>query len=171
MALLAPAAQETSASDLPRQPSAADDFVPAYVPFASSPAVRARMQGQARRDTAPELAIRRALHRQGLRYRVDVRPDASIRRRADVVFPRQRVAVFVDGCFWHGCLDHGVWPRTNQAWWREKIERNKRRDLETTRLLEDRGWTVLRVWEHDDPEVVASTTRSIVEARRTAAGS
>src|SRR5437764_2324869 len=89
---------------------------------ASSPSVSRRMQLQASRDTAPERKLRSALHRSGLRFRVHVRPLPGVRREADIVFPKARVAVFVDGCFWHGCPDHAPWPKANAAWWREKIE-------------------------------------------------
>src|SRR3954471_18689778 len=101
----------------------------------SSREVSERMARVARRDTAPELALRRELHRLGLRYRVDVAPAPSrSRRRADVVFSRQRIAVFVDGCFWHGCEEHGVRPRANAEYWRAKLRRNVERDRETDAL-------------------------------------
>ena len=121
------------------------------------------MKAQRVRDTAPELRLRREIHRRGLRYRVDqlVLP----RRRADIVFGRARVAVFVDGCFWHGCPDHASWPKTNAEWWRAKIERNRERDAETTALLTDRGWTVVRTWEHEDPLEVASWLEALLRDR------
>jgi DNA mismatch endonuclease (patch repair protein) len=88
--------------------------------------------------------------RRGLRYRVDVPLLPSLRRRADLVFPRARVAVFVDGCFWHGCPLHATAPKNNAAWWRNKLDRNVARDRDTDRRLIEAGWTVLRFWEHDD---------------------
>src|SRR5215831_11579615 len=97
----------------------------------SSPGVSVRMQRQARRDTAPERALRSALHRLGLRFRVHVRPHPGLRREADVVFGPSRVVVFVDGCFWHGCPEHASWPKANADWWREKIASNRARDAET----------------------------------------
>src|SRR5438105_2581206 len=100
-------------------------------PLASSPEVRRRMKQTGQRDTPPELALRRVLHANGFRYRVDYAPISGLRRRADIVFSAARVAVFVDGCFWHGCPDHGTWPKTNGNWWREKIQANKRRDADT----------------------------------------
>lgn len=104
-----------------------------------------------RANTGPELAVRRELHRRGLRYLVGQAPLPDFtRRRADIVFSRARVAVFIDGCFWHGCPDHGTWPKSNAEWWRRKIEANRSRDLDTDAQLRAAGWTVVRVWEHDD---------------------
>jgi DNA mismatch endonuclease (patch repair protein) len=126
--------------------------------WASSPARRRNMQANRSRDTQPEIAVRRLLHASGLRYRVDVRPVPSLRRRADIVFTRKHIAVFIDGCFWHGCPEHGTREfKTNAIYWTEKIARNTRRDLDTAAHLEREGWTVLRYWEHVHPdEVVAS---------------
>ncbi|WP_430600861.1 very short patch repair endonuclease [Brevibacterium sp. K72] len=108
------------------------------------------------RDTKPELRIRSALHRRGMRFRVDVAPLNQLRRRADIVMTKARIAVFVDGCFWHGCPDHFVQPRTNAEFWREKIQRNRTRDWDTDQRLEQAGWKVLRFWEHEDPDVAVS---------------
>lgn len=113
--------------------------------------VQRRMSRQPRRDTAPEMAIRRSLHGRGARFFVDRRVIVGLRRRADIVFPRWRLAVFVDGCFWHGCPQHGNRPRHNSAWWEAKLDRNRRRDEDTDRILASHGWTVLRIWEHEDP--------------------
>ena len=123
-----------------------------YEPWASSPAARKAMQGNRSRDTKPELAVRRLLHAAGLRYRVDVRPERDIARRADIVFTRQRLAVFVDGCFWHGCPEHGHTPKKNTSYWGAKLTRNVERDREQDRMLGDAGWTVIRIWDHEDPE-------------------
>ena len=120
-----------------------------------SEATRLRMRRQAQRDTAPELALRRELHRRGFRYRIHRRPILELRREADVLFSRQKVAVFVDGCWWHGCPDHGTLPRTNTAWWQEKLDRNVSRDRETDRRLAAAGWQVVRIWEHEDSESAA----------------
>lgn len=116
------------------------------------------MQATRRRDTVAEIALRRALFAEGLRYRVDYSLP-GLRRRADVAFPRARLAVFVDGCFWHGCPRHGTWPRSNAEWWRQKIEANRRRDRDTDRRLRASGWAVMRFWEHAD--VRASALRVV----------
>lgn len=107
------------------------------------------MSRQARRDTDPEIALRRELHRRGLRFRVDRAVPGLARRRADVLFPRARVAVFVDGCFWHRCPEHKTAPVANRAWWAEKLAANVRRDRDTDVRLGALGWTVLRFWEHE----------------------
>jgi DNA mismatch endonuclease, patch repair protein len=119
------------------------------------------MQVTLRRDTPCELALRSAVHRLGLRFRVD-RPIVGTRRRADLVFPGARVAVFVDGCFWHACPVHGTWPKANAAWWRAKILTNVRRDRHTDAALAASGWRVLRFWEHDDAAVAAATIARVV---------
>ncbi|MCP4602198.1 MAG: very short patch repair endonuclease [Proteobacteria bacterium] len=135
-------------------------------PPASSEAARNRMKAARQRDTAAEMALRSALHRRGLRYRVDVSPLKGIRRRADVVFRPVKVAIFVDGCFWHGCPIHGTWPKANAEFWRKKIERNKKRDADTDRQLRGAGWKVIRVWEHEDPEEAAENISQIIRDRR-----
>jgi len=124
------------------------------------------MRKQGRRDTAPELALRRELWRRGLRYRVDVAPIRG-RRRADVVFTRDRVAVYVDGCFWHRCPLHATTPRSNQEWWTAKLDANVARDRATDEELSAVGWTVVRVWEHEEP---ASAAVRVETAVRPAAG-
>jgi len=113
------------------------------------------MQANKGRDTRPELALRRAVHALGMRYFVNRRPLKPIRRTADLLFPRLRIAVFLDGCFWHGCPDHHVPPKANAEYWAEKTQTNRRRDVETDELLRGNGWLVLRVWEHEDPESAA----------------
>jgi DNA mismatch endonuclease (patch repair protein) len=128
--------------------------------------VRARMRSQRARDTAPEIAIRRLLHLAGLRYRVDVAPEPGLRRRADIVFTRTRVAVFVDGCFWHRCPAHGIEPRNNADWWRLKLDRNVARDRHTDETLSELGWTVLRIWEHESPAEAAERIRVAVSSRQ-----
>jgi DNA mismatch endonuclease (patch repair protein) len=136
-------------------------------PFASNEQMRRRMQRQRRHDTAPELALRRRLHAMGLRYRVHVRPLPELRRQADVVFRRARVAVFVDGCFWHGCSEHGRRAHATNGWyWPEKIERNRRRDADTDLRLRDAGWTVVRVWEHEPSDIAANRIATAVAHRR-----
>jgi DNA mismatch endonuclease, patch repair protein len=134
-------------------------------PTASTPDALRRMTRQRRRDTVPELALRRALRDRGLRYRVHRRPLPTVRREADVVFSRARVAVFVDSCFWHACPTHATWPKANAEWWREKLEANVARDRDTDSRLEAEGWHVIRVWEHEDPVEAAATIERLVTAR------
>ncbi|MDV7244457.1 MULTISPECIES: very short patch repair endonuclease [Rhodococcus] len=135
--------------------------------WASTPAVRRRMQRQRTRDTSPEIAIRKLVHAAGLRYRVDVSPLPNLRRRADVVFRPTRVAIFIDGCFWHGCPIHGVRPtKSNRQYWKEKIVRNQARDRDTDERLAKEGWIVIRVWEHEDPLLVAQRILRTVADRR-----
>lgn len=133
--------------------------------WASSEHARRTMTANRSRDTAPELRIRSELHRRGLRFRVDIAPLNTLRRRADVVFTRARVAVFIDGCFWHGCPKHFVAPKTNAEYWQQKIQRNKERDENTDQRLEEAGWGVLRFWEHEDPSVAVSVIISTWRSR------
>ena len=121
------------------------------------------MQAIRSTDTKPELALRRALWRRGLRYRVHARPLPGLNRRADLVFPGPRVSVFIDGCFWHGCLDPGQREhRVNGWYWPEKIERNRLRDADTDRRLRDAGWAVVRIWEHEPlAEAVAAVESAL----------
>lgn len=107
------------------------------------------MRGYRRRDTLPECSLRSELHRQGLRFRANVKPIASSRCVADILFQRRKIAVFVDGCFWHGCPSHMTWPKSNARFWRDKIEANRRRDRLVDRMLTSAGWRVLRCWEHE----------------------
>lgn len=125
------------------------------------------MRANRRRDTKPELAVRRLVHAMGLRYRVDYAPlSANKRSRADLVFTRAKVAVFIDGCFWHGCPRHHTVASTNAAFWRTKAEGNRVRDERTNTALRDAGWTVLRFWEHQDPHTVADAIREAVLSAR-----
>jgi DNA mismatch endonuclease (patch repair protein) len=117
------------------------------------------------RDTLAEMELRRALHRHGFRYRVDSAPVAALRTRADVVFTKARVAVFVDGCFWHSCPEHGSIPQTNRDWWITKLATNVARDRRASEQLREAGWVVLRCWEHDDMTRVAKKVISVVRAR------
>ena len=134
--------------------------------WASSPGRRRIMQGNRSRDTAPELAIRRLLHAQGLPYRVSARPIKNVRRTADLVFRIPRVAVFIDGCFWHRCPDHSTDPKTNSDYWKPKLERNFERDRETDRILRVEGWLSIRIWEHEDPVKAAARVARAVKRRR-----
>lgn len=120
------------------------------------------MQLQSSRNTHPEVALRSALHRMGLRFRVHIRPVPGVRREADVVFPRARVALFVDGCFWHGCPQHASWPKANASWWKAKIDANQARDRDTDERLAEAGWLVVRVWEHEAVDEAAGRVARLV---------
>lgn len=126
-----------------------------------SAGLSARFAAQRRSETRPELELRRELHHRGYRYRVQYRIDGLPRRRVDIAFPRIRLAVFVDGCFWHGCPEHCVVPKANRDWWLWKFRVNMDRDADTDRRLEELGWTVIRVWEHETP---AQATDLVAEA-------
>ena len=121
------------------------------------------MQRQRRSDTRPEVLIRRHLHAAGLRYRIDVAPLPGMRRRADIVFHPARLAVFVDGCFWHVCPLHATWPARNAGWWRDKLLANEARDRDTDAALAAAGWRVVRIGEHEDPAGAAERIRSEVQ--------
>ncbi len=136
------------------------------MPTASSREVSARMSRQANRDTTPELAVRRLLHAAGHRYRLHRRVPGMPRRTIDIAFPGPKVAVFLDGCFWHGCPQHATSPKANGEWWREKLEKNMSRDSETNARLMAEGWDVLRFWEHESPDAVAAKVALAVDARR-----
>jgi DNA mismatch endonuclease (patch repair protein) len=142
---------------------------------ASSDGVRKSMQANKGRDTKPELALRRATHALGLRYRVSTRPLPKVRRTADMVFTRVKVAVFLDGCFWHGCPEHHTKSATNADYWAEKVRCNRERDAETDRLFTEAGWVVIRVWEHEDPleaaaRVAAKVRSTHSQVRRVTSG-
>lgn len=135
-------------------------------PHPTSSSVSAVMRSNQKVNTRPELAVRRLLHGRGLRYRVNhqlILPDLKV--RPDIVFTRKRIAVFIDGCFWHGCTEHGTKPRANQAYWRRKIEGNQARDQRIDSVLRAHGWIVLRVWEHEPPDLVAQMVESVFLSR------
>jgi DNA mismatch endonuclease, patch repair protein len=134
--------------------------------WASSEAVRASMKANRSRDTGPELALRRAVHALGMRYRVAARPLPAVRRTADLVFTKAKIAVFLDGCFWHGCSEHHTVAVRNGQYWAEKVARNKARDADTDRRLLDAGWQPIRVWEHEDVHIAAERVQSAVRSRR-----
>lgn len=136
-------------------------------PAASDAATRKRMRNQKRRETRPELALRRELWSRGLRYRVDAAlPLRGGRRRADLLFTRARVAVFVDGCYWHSCPLHGTAPRANASWWAAKLQTNVWRDRDTDLQLAELGWLSVRVWEHEEAFAAADRVAALVQARR-----
>lgn len=131
-------------------------------PVPSSEAALNRMKAAKPRDTAPEKALRSALHRKGLRFRVDQKPIRELNRKADIVLRFAKVAVFVDGCFWHGCPIHGTQAKANAEFWRNKIKQNRLRDLDTSEKLKKAGWKVVRVWEHENPEKAAEKVLELV---------
>ncbi|WP_165771397.1 DNA mismatch endonuclease Vsr [Clavibacter tessellarius] len=139
---------------------------PLPVSWASSDASRRVMRSNRRRDTAPELAVRRILHAEGMRYRIDSRVVRETRSRADIAFTRQRIAVFIDGCFWHSCPEHLHLPKANADYWIPKLTRNVERDAEVTAVLRGLGWTVLRFWEHEPAPEVADRIIAAVEKAR-----
>ncbi|WP_411079460.1 very short patch repair endonuclease [Streptomyces sp. cmx-18-6] len=124
------------------------------------------MSRQSSRDTAPEVAVRKLLHAAGYRFRVNARVPGMARRTIDIAFTRAKVAVMIDGCFWHGCPVHATQPKANAQWWRDKLDRNMARDRETTEHLAAAGWTVLRFWEHEAPVGAADLVAAVVEQER-----
>jgi DNA mismatch endonuclease (patch repair protein) len=134
-------------------------------PAASSEVIKARMERQARRDTKPEIELRRALHRLGLRYRLQAPAVPGLRRRVDLTFPGPRVAVDVRGCFWHSCPLHATVPKANREWWQEKLDANHERDQDTELRLRLAGWLVVVVWEHEVSDQAAQRIRAAVTSR------
>ncbi|MFG3405989.1 very short patch repair endonuclease [Streptomyces sp. NPDC048142] len=143
-----------------------DEWIPPSGSWASSAARRRNMQAIQSRDTKPERLIRRLVHANGLRYRVAARPLPDLRRTADMVFRPAKVAVFIDGCYWHGCPEHYVSPKTNPGYWSEKVARNVARDRDTDERLSAAGWLVLRFWEHQSSDACALSIISAVRERR-----
>lgn len=135
-------------------------------PPAASDAVRSVMRGNRGQNTAPEIAVRSELHRRGYRYRIHTTPEPGLRCRADIVFPRERIAVFIDGCYWHGCAVHGRIPDQNRTYWAKKLELNCARDRRNNAVLRAAGWAVIRAWEHEAPSDVADRVASALQARR-----
>lgn len=131
-------------------------------PTSSSTDVSRRMAKVRQKGTSAELALRREMYRIGLRYRIDYVVLRNPRRVADVAFPGRKIAVFVDGCFWHGCPEHATWPKHNAEFWREKIEANQRRDADTNHRLRSLGWTVLRFWSHESPSEAARAVARMI---------
>ncbi|GAB3332598.1 DNA mismatch endonuclease Vsr [Micromonospora halotolerans] len=135
-------------------------------PHPTDEATRARMQRQDRRDTLPEMRIRMGLEARGLEFEVDAKPEPGLRRTADILFGKEKVAVFVDGCFWHGCPQHARNTKSNTKWWADKIDKNRRRDAHTRETLEAAGWRVIRVWEHEEPGEAVERIAAEVLSRR-----
>ncbi|MFP3709386.1 very short patch repair endonuclease [Paraburkholderia sp. SIMBA_009] len=130
--------------------------------LSSSPEASHRMAKVRQTGTNAEIALRREMFRIGLRYRVDYEVLKKPRRIADIVFPGRKIAIFVDGCFWHGCPEHATWPKRNAEFWRQKIEANRQRDADTNERLQSLGWTVLRFWSHQSPTEAARTVAHMV---------
>lgn len=128
------------------------------------PAASQRLRRQRTANTAPETRLRKLLHARGLRFRTEYVVGGLPRRRMDIVFTRARLAVLVDGCFWHGCPEHCVTPKSNTAWWTAKIRTNRQRDRDTDAKLAALGWSVLRIWEHTPPESAADTVERTYRA-------
>ncbi|SBP89274.1 very short patch repair endonuclease [Thiomonas delicata] len=128
----------------------------------SSPETSRRMAKVRQKGTDAEIALRRELYCRGLRYRVDYEVIKKPRRVADVAFPGLKIAIFVDGCFWHGCPEHATWPKQNAEFWRKKIKANRLRDADTNSRLLTVGWTVLRFWEHESPIEATETVARMV---------
>ena len=125
------------------------------------------MRGNRALDTKPEAEVRRLLHRQGLRFFKHRQVVPGFRCRPDLVFPTERVAVFIDGCFWHSCPEHGHQPKANSEYWNPKLERNRIRDRRNDSVLHQHGWLVLRAWEHEPSAAVAArVTQSVMRRRK-----
>lgn len=134
-------------------------------PKAADEATRLRMSRTRSRNNARELSLRSALHRRGLRFRLHRKVLAGSTRTVDIVFPRAMLAIFLDGCFWHGCPLHASWPKTNGDWWRSKIEVNRRRDRDTDERLAAIGWGVLRIWGHESLKEAVTRVESTLGER------
>lgn len=135
-------------------------------PAPKSALVSEAMKRMPEGDTNPEVLVRRSLFRMGLRYRVHYPVPGFPRRSIDIAFPRAKIAVFVDGCFWHGCTEHRTIPANNHEWWKDKIGRNRSRDSETDMRLRENGWIVLRYWEHDPVDLITSEVKEVVKLRQ-----
>jgi DNA mismatch endonuclease, patch repair protein len=145
----------------------------AEYPRPSSPGRSANMRAIRRTDTKPEIVLRQALHKLGYRYRKDYRldTDGGKRVRPDIVFTSRRVAVFVDGCFWHACPEHGRNPAVNDWYWAPKLRRNVERDRAADETLAGAGWQVVRIWEHESLEAAVAAVIAAVGPRDPSAGS
>ena len=132
----------------------------------STPEASRRMQRVRQQNTSAEAALRRELYARGLRYRVQVPVLTKPRRIADVAFSGLRIAVFIDGCFWHGCPQHATWPKANADFWRSKILANRERDRDTDHRLREDGWAVVRAWAHEAPSAIATRVVNMVRSRR-----
>ncbi|WP_211360552.1 very short patch repair endonuclease [Geobacter argillaceus] len=136
-------------------------------PSAISETVSGAMRSMPEHSTGPEMAVRRLLYASGLRYRVQYPVPGAPRRSIDIAFPGKKVAVFIDGCFWHGCAEHRNIPAHNRDWWQNKIDQNRSRDRDTDEKLSNAGWQVLRYWEHDPAERIVSEVHNLFGSRET----
>lgn len=139
-------------------------------PAAISEAVSGAMRSMPEKGTGPEMAVRRLLFARGLRYRVHSPVPGAPRRSIDIAFPGKKVAVFIDGCFWHGCTEHRNIPVHNRDWWQNKIDQNRLRDRDTDEKLREAGWTVFRFWEHDAAEMIVESVMKAHEMKRNSRG-
>ena len=131
-----------------------------------SPATSRRMANVRQKNTGAEIALRQALFGLGMRYRINFIVLKKPRRVADIAFPTKKIAIFVDGCFWHGCPLHASWPKRNSEFWEEKIRTNRHRDSDTNKRLQRKGWTVLRFWEHESPLEAAKVVAHVVTSKQ-----
>lgn len=134
-------------------------------PYAITKVVSEAMRSMPEQSTGPEMAVRRLLFSKGQRYQVQYQVPGASRRTIDIAFPRKKVAVFIDGCFWHGCTEHRNIPAHNRDWWKNKIEQNRSRDRDTDEKLRNAGWLVLRYWEHEPAERIVSEVLLAIESR------
>lgn len=132
---------------------------------ASSTAVSAQMRAQRERDTPREAELRRRIYAKGYRYLIHAKVVPGTRREADLAFRTSKVAVFLDGCFWHGCRDCKTIPKTNREFWRKKIDENRARDADTDRRLHEVGWISVRIWEHESLEDAVARVEAVLPAR------
>lgn len=133
-------------------------------PAAISGKVSGAMRSMPEHSTGPEMAVRRLLHRNGLRYRVQYPVPGAPRRSIDIAFPKKKIAIFIDGCFWHGCSEHRNIPAHNRDWWQSKIDQNRSRDRDTDEKLQEAGWIVFRFWEHDTLEIIIEKLLKVINA-------
>jgi DNA mismatch endonuclease (patch repair protein) len=132
----------------------------------ASATTRKRMQAMRQRDTDCEVLIRRALLARGLRYRVNCRVSKMNKAQPDIVFSTAKVAIFIDGCYWHACSLHGTAPKNNAKWWADKFQANRTRDARADSMLRSEGWKVIRVWEHEDPSDVVHRIVAAIARQR-----
>lgn len=135
-------------------------------PKPSSSAAKSRMEAAKPKNTLPEIKLQTALAELGINFETDVKPIEDLHRRADVLIREGKIAIFVDGCFWHGCPIHGTQAKANAEFWADKIKRNQERDLDTNEHLEAAGWTVIRIWEHEDPNDAAKQIADIIKEKK-----